>query len=125
MSREGNAQSTQTMRRFAHLLSIVAVLGCDWFIYMGNMLTHLDAVTAWVVTGSLAAGIVTLLAEREVGGASWLASSVRAGLAAVLVAAPLPLLGTVVAAAATLWALISMLLYRPSSPGISSRSAEA
>lgn len=96
-----------------HALSIVAMLGCDWFIYIGNMLTHLDAVTAWVVTGSVTAGLLTLFAEREVRRASWLASGARGAVAALLVAAPLPLLGTALAAVATLWTLVSLLLRRP------------
>jgi hypothetical protein len=96
-----------------HALSLVAMLGCDWLIYTGNMLTHLEAVTAWVVTGSVTAGILTLFAEREVRRASWLASSARGAVAALLVAAPLPLLGTALAAGALLWAMVGLLVRRP------------
>jgi hypothetical protein len=74
-----------------HALSLVAMLGCDWLIYTGNMLTHLEAVTAWVVTGSVTRGAV----------------------AALLVAAPLPLLGTALAAGALLWAMVGLLVRRP------------
>jgi uncharacterized membrane protein len=101
---------TRSMAFPFHALSIVAMLGCDWFIYIGNMLTHMDAVTAWVVTGSLSACLLTALAERDVARASWTATTLRALGAGVLVAAPLPLLGTLLAAVAALWALGSLRL---------------
>jgi hypothetical protein len=104
-----NPSARKTIAFPFHALSVVAMLGCDWFIYLGNMATHMEAVTAWVLTGSVAAGILTVLAEREIGGASRLASALRAAAAGLLVAAPLPLLGTLLAAVAMLWALGSLL----------------
>ncbi len=68
------------------------------------MLTQLQALTALAVVGSLLAGVCCAEIERRAG-ASLLEAFCKAALSALLVALPLPVLGTVLAGVALVWRL--------------------
>jgi hypothetical protein len=85
--------------------SVVIAFTSDWLLFAVNILSDLHALPAVLVIGSVAAGVFSAGAElfHENVGKS---KAMMRGLAvAVLVAAPLPLLGTFLAVFALSWNL--------------------
>jgi uncharacterized membrane protein YraQ (UPF0718 family) len=85
--------------------SVLAAFAFDWLLFTVNLLTELHALAGVILVGSLICGLTVGLIERLVARASWPASLVRAALVTVLVASPLPVLGTALATLALSFAL--------------------
>jgi hypothetical protein len=95
-----------------HAWSVVIAFFADWLLFATNLSTDLHMMPLSVVVAALFAGVATALIERWLSAASWPAATVKALMLAILVAAPLPLLGTVLGVAGALWA-ITVALSRP------------
>ena len=101
---------TKSARFPLHTYSVLAILACDWLVYAANMLTALDALTTVVVVGSLAAGVLCGGLERHIAGATLPSAFGTASFVALLIALPLPILGTLLSALAGLWWLSTAII---------------
>ena len=89
-----------------HPWSVVLAVVADWSLFAANLVTHLRVLPWLVLLSACVVGIVTAVIERRLGGASWRMAAIKAVALAVLVAAPLPLLGTFLGGLALLWAIV-------------------
>ncbi|MDB4990749.1 MAG: hypothetical protein JWN04_5927 [Myxococcaceae bacterium] len=85
--------------------SCVAIIVLDWTVYFGTMTMHASWDTAWLAS-TIAGGLATLLLvawfeSRAPGGPRH--AFVRATVAALAVAAPLPVLGSALGVACLFW----------------------
>jgi hypothetical protein len=85
--------------------SVALLLFSDWLLFVVNLLTDLHALPLVVVAGGLAAGISVAVLELLNAGAPMRNAALKGLAGAVLVAAPLPMLGTLLAAFALVWTL--------------------
>lgn len=92
--------------------SSVAILGLDWLVFAGT----LGSVENWLpgtVLGAVAAAACVAVIERR--SRSLLPTTLRSLFAGAVVAAPLPVLGSLVAAVSFVWSLVA----RPRAEGAS------
>ena len=74
----------------------VTILGLDWALFSTNLLSGMMLTPLVIVMGTLAGFIATFFIERRRAGRSIGRALVAAGLAAIVVGAPMPLGGTIV-----------------------------
>ena len=92
--------------------SVALILLSDWLLFAVNVLTDLSVLPMVVVSGGLAAGLSVALLEALTGDASLRNAALKGLAAAVLVAAPLPMLGTLLATFGLIWATVVALTRR-------------
>jgi len=97
---EGSIGRTVPPLSAGSALSLIAV---DWFIYASTMLLGLPGLSLGTALGALAAGLATLRFEGRAGQTSNAMQWTKAAASAVLVAIPLPIMGSVVGLAALVW----------------------
>jgi len=102
--REGSMGRTAPPLSAGSALSLIVV---DWFIYASTMLEGLPGLSLGTLLGAVAAGWATLRFEGRAGQASTSMQWAKAAASAVLVAMPLPLLGSVVGLVALVWRVMS------------------
>lgn len=86
-----------------HIVSALALLVGDWFIYAANLATYAERF--WVVDGggAIAAAVLTATIESQLGKASVRAAWSKALAVGAIVLVPLPLLGSLAAVIVVLW----------------------
>ena len=85
--------------------SCITMIVLDWIVYGGTMTMHASWHTAWLgstIVGSVATLLLVALFESRAPGARR-HSFLRATVAALAVAAPLPVLGSVLGVACLMW----------------------
>jgi hypothetical protein len=82
---------------------VLLLLICDWLLFVTNLLSDLRELPTILVSGSLVAGALVAVLESLVVHAPPRSAVLKGFAAAVLVAAPLPLLGTLLAFLAAVW----------------------
>ncbi len=92
--------------------SVVLLVLSDWLLFAVNLLTDLRVLPLVVVTGGLAAGLSVAVLESLTAHAPLRNAAIKGLAGAVLVAAPLPMLGTLLAAFALAWTLVAALSRR-------------
>ena len=88
-----------------HPLTVLLALVADWSLFAANLLTYLRALPWSVAACACAVGVATAVIERRLAAATWRTTTIKALGMAVLVAAPLPLLGTFLGGIGVVWAI--------------------
>lgn len=83
--------------------SVLVIVGFDWLVYAVNMLSELSAVTLVAVGFSLLAGALCAGLELRSEGRSFAYAFGSAATASLLVALPLPVMGTVLGMLGLVW----------------------
>lgn len=89
------AEGHRPFRRFFHAASGAAILGLDWLLFSGNLLSGGMATFPTMLLGLGLGGLSTALIQRFVAGDSALKSLSKALVAGLVVGAPTPVAGTV------------------------------
>lgn len=98
MSSSGNKGSFPLSRE-----SVLVIVGFDWLVYAVNMLSELSAVTLVAVGFSLLAGALCAGLEMRMERRSFAYAFGSAATASLVVALPLPVMGTVLAMLGLVW----------------------
>ena len=85
--------------------SVVIAFMADWLLFAVNLLSDLRALPTALLTGGALAGLATAAVEHFEHGMPAGRSALRGMGVALLVAAPLPMLGTFLAVLAVAWSL--------------------
>ena len=96
MSQEIAPAKPEPKQTLLHPYSGAAILGLDWLLFSGNVLTAGASTVLTSVGGFFGAGIVVTLIQRRAGGDGWLRSLGKGLLAGVVVGVPFPIIGTFV-----------------------------
>lgn len=90
---ESNVPDRETPT-FLHAASGLFILGLDWALFSGNLMSGGLSTPVVVAAGLVLGGLGTALIERFVGQGAWGPSVVKGLLAGLVVGAPFPIAGT-------------------------------
>ncbi len=90
-----SVENTRSFRRMYHAASGASILGIDWILFSGNILSGGMATFPTMVLGLVLGGLSTALIQRFVAKDSTLKSLSKAFVAGLVVGAPTPVAGTV------------------------------
>ena len=96
MSRTVEAAPRTSRLALLHPWSGGLILGLDWLLFSGNVLTMGASTVLMVLAGFLGAGIGVTLCQRYAANDGWLKSLVKGVVAGAVVGVPFPIFGTFV-----------------------------
>ncbi|NIA12602.1 MAG: phosphoribosylaminoimidazole carboxylase [Nitrospiraceae bacterium] len=96
MPTDQNVSAPLPKRTFFHPSSGMAILGLDWLLFSGNVLTGGAATPLVCLLGFVAGIIATTACQRYAGRSSWGASLLKGVCAGIVVGVPFPIFGTFV-----------------------------
>ncbi len=91
---QDTGQRGQGGRSWLHPLSGIVILGLDWLLFSGNVITAGAGTLATSLTGFLAGGLATLWLQRRFGGDAPDQALVKGLAAGIAVGIPFPIFGT-------------------------------
>ena len=92
----GKQPDSGPRRRFLHTYSGLAILGLDWLLFSGTVITAGTATLPISALGFVLGACVVAACQRVAAHDTWLASLAKGLAAGILVGIPLPIVGTFV-----------------------------
>lgn len=98
MQADENVPASVPKRTLLHRSTGLAILGLDWLLFSGNMLTAGAATPLVCLLGFIAGAVATTACQRYAGRNSWPASLAKGLCGGIVVGVPFPIFGTFVGA---------------------------
>ncbi len=96
MSKEIEPVTQGHQRTVLHPYSGGAILGLDWLLFSGNVLTVGTSTPVTILAGFIGAAVAVTLVQRYAGGDGWFKSLGKGLAAGIVVGIPFPIVGTFV-----------------------------